>query len=71
MKWHCSLLSCTLYHNNLEEISKMLWKRMGVEEWLLLWRGKVYIIIEYDVFKIAVPENNVTKETDYVFDCDL
>ncbi len=44
---------------------------MGVEEWLLLWMGKAYIIIEYDVLKIAVPENNVTKETDYVFDCDL
>ena len=29
---------------------------MGVEEWLLLWMGKAYIIIEYDVREIAASE---------------
>lgn len=30
---------------------------MGFEEWLLLWRGKAYIIIEYDVRRMAAFEN--------------
>lgn len=34
----------------------MFWKRKGVEEWLLLWMGKAYIIIEYDVREIAAFE---------------